>query len=73
MWCLLQIESETAAGHQQSNTTLYKVYELQDRLADLKVKYKENELNVDKAEQEAMDAEDLAEKAEKVRWHLCGV
>ena len=63
---MLQIESEAAAGQETSNRTLVRVLDLKDRLGDVKVKYTENQINVDKATTEAEEAERLANEAEKV-------
>ncbi len=61
-----QIESETEAAIESSNATLDKVEDLETRLDALKRKYLENEINVQKAEREAENAETLADQAEEV-------
>ena len=61
-----QIESETSQATDQSNETLYRVYDLKARLKKLQYKFIENERDVEKAEMEAQNAEQITAQAEEV-------
>ena len=61
-----KIESEAAEGLEQSNKTLERVLDLNERMGDVKVKFTENQINVAKATTEAEEADRLANEAVKV-------
>jgi len=64
----LQIEVTTEAAREVSNNTLTLVIDLNERLTRLKQKYLENEIKVQRAENEAVRAEGLANQAEEVQY-----
>jgi len=62
---LTQIESETGAAEEKSKETMDEVERLRISLAGVQSKINENEFQVQKAETESNEAEDLANKASK--------
>jgi len=62
---LTMIEVTTEAAREVSNNTLTLVIDLNERLTRLKQKYLENEIKVQRAENEAVRAEGLANQAEE--------
>ncbi|KAK2178481.1 hypothetical protein NP493_542g02038 [Ridgeia piscesae] len=62
---LVMIESETTAGVEKSRETLDRVNDLKERLDSLKTTFTENEVNVQRAANEADVAEGLANQAEQ--------
>lgn len=67
---LSQIESQTQAAAVKSEESLRQVNDLKDRMDAVKQKFTENEINVDRAAQEAVQAETLANQAEQVKCPL---
>ena len=67
-----QIENNIFDANIQSNETRIKVYDFRDRVKVLQEKFAENQINVYRAEEEADDAERLAQTAEQVsrtKWY----
>jgi len=58
------IERITTETNEISSNTLVRVIDLRDRVKAVKLKFTENEINVQRASQEAREAEELANKAE---------
>ena len=63
---MFQIEADTVNAEERSSNLVVRIRDLRERLNILKRKFKENEISVQRAGDEAMEAEDLANKAENV-------
>ena len=62
-----QVETITQTAHQKTTVSLTRVHDLRDRIAQLKLRFTENEIKVRQAEEAVRDADQLASRAELVR------
>ena len=67
MW---QIETITTTAREQTTISLTRVHDLRDRIAQLKLRFTENEIKVNQAAEAVRDADALASRAEQVN-HSC--
>jgi len=69
-WFCVQIETTTTTAREQTTISLTRVHDLRDRIAQLKVKFTENEIKVRQAAEAVSDADRLASSAERVIHYL---
>ena len=60
------METITTTAREQTTISLTRVHDLRDRIAQLKLRFTENEIKVRQATEAVQDAETLASQAEQV-------
>jgi len=60
------VETITTTAREQTTISLTRVHDLSDRIAQLKLRFTENEIHVRQAAEAVRDADGLATRAEQV-------
>ena len=62
----MQVETITTTAREQTTISMTRVHDLRDRIAQLKLRFTENELKVEQAAEAVRAADELAARAELV-------